>query len=505
MHAVRTDPGDLPIAATPWKVLIVDDEPEVHAVTRLVLGNFSFAQRKLEILSAYSGAEARSLLAGQADIAVLLLDVVMETEHAGLDLVRTVREELRNPFVRIVLRTGQAGQAPEREVVAAYDINDYKEKTELTASRLTTTMYSALRAYRDMRAIEAHRNGLEHVIQSAAQVFARQDTHEFANAVLDQLGQLVGQQRGVLYGVADCRQHVLPSGFSVAGAIGSYRDLIGARIEQALPAAILASVRMACRERRHFFANDHYVLHFSNSQQPQSLLFVGEAGDLSSLDYKLVELFCSNVSVAFENLHLNDVLLSSQREMVYLLASAAETRSQETAQHVRRVGLLAGMLGKGIGLDEATCDLLCSAAPLHDIGKIGIPDTILNKRGAHSGEEAEIMRTHAAIGARLLAGSNRPVMRLAAEIAGSHHENWDGSGYPNALAGEQIPISGRITMVADVFDALGSRRCYKEPWEARQIRSFMLEHRGSKFDPAIIDRLMKSWDAALSLRRDLPD
>ena len=182
--------------APPWKVLIADDEPEVHDVTRLVLGGFRFDDRSLEFLSAHSAREAQALLRGHPDIAVLLLDVVMESEQAGLDLVRCVRGELANPFVRIVLRTGQAGQAPEHEVIAAYDINDYKEKTELTAARLATTMYAALRAYRDMRTIAAQREGLENVIRASARVFAAPSPRDFAASVLDQLGSLVGPARG---------------------------------------------------------------------------------------------------------------------------------------------------------------------------------------------------------------------------------------------------------------------------------------------------------------------
>jgi response regulator RpfG family c-di-GMP phosphodiesterase len=142
---------------------------------------------------------------------------------------------------------------------------------------------------------------------------------------------------------------------------------------------------------------------------------------------------------------------------------------------------------------------------LHDIGKIGIPDAILGKAGAHSPEEAVIMRTHAELGAKLLGDSRRPVLRMAAEIARNHHENWDGSGYPAGLAGAAIPIAGRITAVADVFDALGSRRCYKEPWPTDRIRAFMTEQRGRKFDPLLIDRLLANWDEALAIRASLPD
>jgi response regulator RpfG family c-di-GMP phosphodiesterase len=495
------EPASTP--APPWQVLVVDDDPEVHEVTRLVLGSFRFADRPLDLISASSANQAFDTLRRHEDIAVVLLDVVMESEQAGLELVRRIREELRNTFVRIVLRTGQPGQAPEHEVIAAYDINDYKEKTELTAQKLATTLYAALRSYRDMRTIEAQRQGLQRVIAASARVFSHQNSRELATAVLEQLDDLVGSQRGALL----C---TIPPGeaaahFRVAAATGAFRALVGTDAGEKLPLPLAKALRDAHRHKRHHFGSDHYVLHFSDGRNSETLLFVGAAADMTPLDHRLVELFCTNVAIAFENIHLTNDLFDSQLEMVYLLAGAAETRSQETANHVRRVGQLAELLGRVSGLDATLCDQLRYAAPLHDIGKIGIPDAILGKPGAHTPEEAAIMRTHAELGAKLLGDSRRPVLRLAAEIARHHHENWDGSGYPAGLAGEAIPIAGRITAVADVFDALGSRRCYKEPWPAERIRTFMLEQRGRKFDPRLIDRLFAHWDEALAVRASLPD
>ena len=129
----------------------------------------------------------------------------------------------------------------------------------------------------------------------------------------------------------------------------------------------------------------------------------------------------------------------------------------------------------------------------------------IETEGAETPEEAVIMRTHAELGARLLGNSQKPVLRLAAEIASSHHENWDGSGYPLGLTGTDIPIGGRITMVADVFDALGSRRCYKDSWSPESIRQFMLDQRERKFDPEVVDCLFECWDHAMELREKLPD
>ncbi len=490
---------------SPWKILIVDDEPEVHQVTRLVLGNFRFADRPLQLISAYSSIEAEQQLCANMDIAVILLDVVMETEQAGLALVRTIRERLDNQFVRIVLRTGQPGQAPEHEVVAAYDINDYKEKTELTAQKLSTTLYAALRAYRDMRTIDASRRGLEFVIKASLDVFSHQQPQHFASMVLDKLSELIGVKGGLLCCRIAHPNGVSPEHFEVTAASGEYAHYLSHNAEEKLPAHMARSLNLAFNKKQHVFSNDHYVLHFSDSDATESLIYVGDSHRLDEHGHRLMQVFCSNVAIAYENLHLNQELLDSQLDMVYLLAGAAESRSRETANHVRRVGIIAAMLGRLHGLGDSTCEMLNYAAPLHDIGKIGIPDAILNKPGPHTPEETVIMRTHAQLGANLLAGSRRRVFRLAGEIALTHHENFDGSGYPNGLVGQDIPIAGRITALADVFDALGSRRCYKEPWPDEAIHEFICSQRGIKFDPALTDLLIDNWGQIAALRRQLPD
>ncbi|MBY0431191.1 MAG: response regulator, partial [Rhodospirillales bacterium] len=148
-----------------WRILVVDDDPEVHAVTRLALRSLRYSGRRAEILSAHSAAEARRVLAQGRPVAVILLDVVMETDDAGLQLVRHIRDKMKNAAVRIILRTGQPGQAPEEHVIVEYDINDYKAKTELTAQKLFTSVITALRAFRDITMLEAHQQGLRQVIE----------------------------------------------------------------------------------------------------------------------------------------------------------------------------------------------------------------------------------------------------------------------------------------------------------------------------------------------------
>jgi putative nucleotidyltransferase with HDIG domain len=488
-----------------WNVLVVDDEPNVREITRIVLEHLEFDGHGLEIIEAGSAREGREILAQRRDIALMIVDVVMEDEHAGLDLVRHVREQLHNRLSRIVLRTGHPGQAPEREVIREFDINDYKEKTELTSHKLETTVLVALRGYRDLMMIEAARIGLERVVEASAEIHSRNKSHEFASAVLSQLAALVGLKRGALYCTIPKTDHTAMRPIHVTAATGDFEPNIAHSIEESLPAPVLRSFNEAFEGKRHVFGDDHYVLYFTDAQDSENLLIVAGSTRLSELDLHLVKVFCTNVGIAFENLHLHQDLLDSQLEMVCLLAGAAETRSRETANHVKRVGLLAEFLAREAGMDERETEALRFAAPLHDIGKIAVPDAILNKPGPHTPEEVIVMRTHAERGAQLLSQSRLPLIRLAAEIAWTHHENWDGTGYPRGLSGADIPISGRITALADVYDALGSRRCYKNAWAEDEILELIKRERGRKFDPRLVDILIGNIDRAEAIRQMLPD
>ncbi|MEC4592003.1 MULTISPECIES: HD domain-containing phosphohydrolase [Nitrospirillum] len=187
-------------------------------------------------------------------------------------------------------------------------------------------------------------------------------------------------------------------------------------------------------------------------------------------------------------------------EVVRRLCAVGEFRDDETGRHVNRIGALSGRIARLAGWLEPDAELLASAAPLHDIGKVSIPDAILLKPGKLSDPEWQVMKTHADAGASILRGSKIPVLDLAAEIAVTHHEKWDGSGYPQGLAGETIPMSGRIVAVADVFDALLSRRPYKEPWTVNQVADHLRAQSGRHFDPALVDLVLANLEELLALR-----
>lgn len=489
-----------------WRVMIVDDDQGIHDVTRLALAGFEFEGRPLEFLHAYSADEAKQLLARHGDVALAIVDVVMEYEHAGLDLVRDIRHELNNQLIRLVLRTGQPGQAPERTVIRDYDINDYKEKSELSAQKLYSTVLTSLRSYRDLAALDANRRGLEQVIRASGELFRTPDLGGFIQGVLEQLIALLYLDRDSMY--VNCDSIALENTaeeIRIVAATGRFAELVGCRAQGALPAEVLAVIDEALRSKRMVVRDDVYVGYFRPRAGREDVIYITSSRPLSDDDASLIQLFLHNVSIAYENALLREDIEGTQRDMVYMLGEAIETRSRETGQHVRRVAEYCQLIARGLGLSERDAEILRIAAPLHDFGKIGIPDHILHKPGRLDDREWDIMRGHAEIGQDMLGRSGREILQAAALLAGQHHEKWDGSGYPLGLAGEDIHIFGRIGAVADVFDALGSRRCYKGAWPLEEIKDYLRAERGRHFDPAIVDWVLRNIARMAEVRRAFPD
>lgn len=194
-----------------------------------------------------------------------------------------------------------------------------------------------------------------------------------------------------------------------------------------------------------------------------------------------------------------------ERETVIRLSKAAEYRDPETGAHILRMAHYSALIAQGLGLSVAEQALLLEAAPMHDIGKVGIADNILLKPGRLTPDEMEIMKQHAIFGFEILKGSSSKVLQTGADIALGHHEKFDGSGYPNALKGEEIPIFSRIVAVADVFDALTSERPYKKAWPLEEAAQFIRSNAGSHFDPVCVDSFFEGWDAVLEIRQRFMD
>jgi len=291
-----------------WKLLIVDDEPSIHNVTRLALENFVYSNKQLEIINAYSAAEAKALIVNHPDTAVILLDVVMEHDQAGLELVKYIREELHNPFVRIILRTGQPGQAPEREVILNYDINDYKEKTELTAKKLFTSLVAALRTYNDLMIINRYRLGLEKVIDSTASLFKEKSLEKFITGLLEQLLSILNLNGSSFYSHTsafvshtsqngdELKRHVI-----IAGT-GFYEDKVNQRVKDVVDGLTFEKIVQAEQNHQTLYFDTECVIHFKYMSQYESFVYLRGFTHLDELDKRLIERFCNSVTIAYESL-----------------------------------------------------------------------------------------------------------------------------------------------------------------------------------------------------------
>jgi len=338
-----------PEPVEPWLILIVDDDPAIHATTKMVLRGFAFEGRPAQFLSAGTAAEARMVLRDNPAIAVILLDVVMESDDAGLRLVRHIRSEMQNRRVRIILRTGQPGQAPERDVILSYDINDYKSKTELTAQKLFTSVVAALRGYQDITAIEDHREGLERILDASSSLL---DKRTMAAFVGDAVAQIVGvcpPGDGValvsrLTRGTDCDGR--PVGVPlVLGGVGAYAGTEGRPLAAVLPAEVASAVVAALDDGRNRHERTHSVLVFgSASRHHETAFYLTHARALTADERRLLEVFCSKVAVGFDNVHLYEELTELNRSLERQVADrtralAAATEAAETANRAKSLFL----------------------------------------------------------------------------------------------------------------------------------------------------------------------
>jgi response regulator RpfG family c-di-GMP phosphodiesterase len=489
----------------PWKVLLVDDEPDIHDITKLTLSRFRLDGRALTFLHAYSGDEAKAVLAREPDIALVFLDVVMEREDSGLEVARWLRQDLDNQFTRIVLRTGQPGQAPEEKVIVDYDINDYKEKTELDRTKLFTTTFAALRAYRDIMKVEdarriqhSYREGLERVIEASAHIFRQRNLKDFASGLLQQVVALLRLEQSMLVRLAGASLITGESEYEILAKIG---DINGDIISHEL----LAQLDEARANRISKLHGDTYVGYFPNNSGKASLLVIKGVEEISEIDAQLLEVFCSGVAIAFDNILLNQEITDTQAELILRLGDVVESRSNEAGNHVRRMAEVCELLARASGMPDDETAVLRHAAPMHDIGKISTPDSVLLKPGKLTPEEWEIMKQHPEVGLSILNGSQRPILKAAAVIAHQHHEKYDGSGYPQGLKGDTIHPYARIVAVADVFDALSHKRCYKEAWPIGKVTEYLKEAAGTHLDPQYVDLLIKNIDKADQINQNWPD
>jgi len=249
------------------------------------------------------------------------------------------------------------------------------------------------------------------------------------------------------------------------------------------------------------------VIFLTSKSKQEDILHGFEVGgvDYVSKPFNRAELI-ARVQTQLELVHLkNKEIEKSQSEIILKMGEIAELRSKETGNHVKRVASYCALLGKLYGLDSDRCHDLELASPMHDIGKVAIPDSILNKPSKLNEDEINRMKEHTTLGYKMFKNSTKPILKAASIVAHEHHEKYDGSGYPRGIAGKEIHIYGRIIAVADVFDALGSDRVYKKAWENEKIVDFFIEEKGKHFDPKLVDIFLENIDQFIEIQKIFND
>jgi response regulator RpfG family c-di-GMP phosphodiesterase len=488
-----------------WKIMIVDDDKSVHEITLLSLRDFIYDDKGLEFLHAYSGEAAKELIDQHPDTALILLDVVMETDDAGLLMAKYIRETAKNQSVRIVLRTGQAGQAPEKEVILNYDINDYKEKSELTIQKLYTTVISSLRSYKHITTLDENRLGLEKIIRSAESFFELQSVEEFSSDMLNNLYSVLSfdddklTKKGSGFIMLDGVEN--PTIFAGSGV---YTDKVGKPADKAIEPEIFEKIKVVLNNKKSVFSDDESIIYIHNKSNLDGIIYMRGFRVFSEWDRRLIEIFCSNASIALDNATLYEQINVIHEAAITSLAKLAEFKDTDTGEHIQRVAVMTEKITNYLNdknvfpdeMDDILLENVKLASVLHDIGKVGIPEKILLKPGKLTEEEWKIVKKHPVIGGEILRKAAEKVrgknpLSVAADIASFHHEKYNGKGYPTGLKGQDIPLSARIVAVVDVYDALISKRPYKDPFPMDEVIKEIKKGSGESFDPEIVNALLE--------------
>lgn len=521
-------------------VLVIDDEPMIRQVFCAFLAQWGYSA-----LEAENGREGIEIFDRQK-IDLVLTDLDMPIV-GGLEVLAHIRNNSPDTPVVIISGAGQLDDAVQSVKLGAWDYltkpisnmvilettisrclekvwllkenKRYQEHLEAEVALKTDELRQNNIALQEEVSERKRKEGevrrlnrnLEAIVDVSGQLFNYTTVRELMEGVLRSMHRLLRQDMGRV-DVEILHSHGNSFVIFVEGeqkrifcGEGLYSDC-----EDMLPSALLSEslhgrvLRVLARGLSEYGENDFlgYI------KTPNNVIFVIYLDGCvleSRADRRLIKIYMNNIASAIDSLMLQEEIINTQKEVVITLGEVIESRSHETANHVRRVAEYTYLLAVKYGMSEQEAMLLRFASPMHDAGKIGIPDAVLHKPGRLTHEEIMLMHGHTILGFDILRKSQRQILQMAAVVAHEHHERWDGQGYPQGLSEKQIHIYGRIVALADVFDALGSKRCYKDAWAMDDVIELIRHERGNHFDPDLVDILIDNLPAFVAIRKQFPD
>lgn len=479
-------------STAPWLVIVADDDDGIHRITDIALADVEFEGQPLQLIHTYSAQETFEALKSHPETALVILDVIMETENAGFNLIPRIREELGNSMVRIVLRTGQSG-VPAMQAIREYDINDYKDKLDMSQDTILTMIYSCLRSFKHIRMIDQNKRKTQALFASIPSLLRLSSFSTFVSAAFEQFVSVAEMGGGFVLA-----QSTGPGSHDLRVVIGTgaFQGKDGLLLADVIPTEVV-DYTLGDVINGYIGPRRYIGVYGSVERGTRRVIFADDL-PMDESTRSLFDIMADSISTACENLALREEMEETQREMVSVLGEAIQTGSIMPGSHVRHIAETSYLLALGLGLSEREAQMIRLAAPLHDIGRSGIPNSVMNSAAVSRTEQEEMMREHPMVGYRMLSRGGSEVMQLAAQIALQHHENWDGSGYPFGSAGPEIGLPARIVAVADRLDMAMENLFTREPWSLDKIVDSVAERAGTELDPMIVSVLKQNIGAILA-------
>ena len=502
------------------KILVVDDELIIRELLSDLLTEEGF-----EVTTASDGEEALEIIKESKDYSVLFTDITMP-KMDGIELIRKAKEV--NPNIVPIIMTGYATIDSARAAVkeGAYD---YVLKP-FNIVEVKSAVNNALERHR-LILENARLKEITELFKISENITSIRDEEQLLRFILNTALDYTQATRGSILTVTEDGKHLkLVAGVGVPPELignvipikpNSISGIVALNMEPFLIEDIESKpelkefliglkhksfISVPLKRTRSEFITPHPLM--NNSTDIIAVLNITDKKDglsFTESDLKVLRIIANHGAVAIENARLIKEIESAQREIVFTLGEIVETRSRETGSHVKRVAEYSKILASKIGLSPKEAEILRLAAPLHDVGKVGIPDAILNKPGPLTPSEFAIIKTHTIIGYDMLKNAKGVILQSAAIIALEHHERFDGNGYPQGKKGKDIHIYGRIVGITDVFDALGVDRVYKKAWPLEEIKNYFAEQRGKQFDPELVDIFFANIEEILQIREKFPE
>ena len=491
--------GPVASCSQPWKIMVVDDDADVHDATQLALATVRFRNRGLSFVHAYSAAEACQLLEEHNDVAVMLLDVVMETDDAGLRAIQLIRAA-GHEMVRVVLRTGHPGYVPQQEVVVSYDIHSYLEKASLDFTRLFSALISALRAYDDLLKIEQHRQSVVTILDTVSW-FDFRSLRRYLSRMLAELASIAG---------IDIENLVL--------AMRSSQNLVAEPTDAQAPFVQLVDCITGSPlsdEERTFIAktfdqgaggsSPHGSTYHRAAFGVELVVFSRDPQAMEQADLTLLEMLLAKIAQALDNHDTFSTILSERDSLMRSFVMQGEQWGGHDAHELESIQTLsrktAALLRQQLHFTDEIDDWfifsISTACSFHDVGLREVPHRLFESEGALSPEDRALMRHHADAGVELLRERMSGLLgsrlyAMAEAIIHEHHERHDGSGYPAGLSGEAISVAARISGVTDTYVAMTSARPWRPALSPDEAIAYIRAQRDVLFDSRVVDAFLEA-------------